>query len=422
MFARRSKVFCSTLILIAAFALTAVPAQADTASEWIQVANDTVLAGGTNPLVTTRVMGIVGASMFDALNGIERRYTPIHVTPDAPFGASRRAAVIQAAYTALVAMYPNQQGTLTIKREAALAALTNGGNGGVSVARGLEWGEHVANQILAWRATDGFTPAPPPYTGSTEIGKWRPTPPGLAPGAAPQFATMTPWFMTAPSQFRPSAPPSLDSAAYADAYNEVKTIGELTSSTRTAEQTYVSFFWSGNTTLYWNRIARQVAAQRELSLSQESLLFGTLNVAIADAGIACWDAKYYYSAWRPVTAIPLADQDSNPATDAQLGWTPLLTTPAHPEFPSGHSTLSGAAAAVLIKYFGDSANFSVASEVRPGTRSFTSFTDALLENNDSRIFGGIHYRPACTVGNQIGASVANHVMQTGFQRLRGNTD
>ena len=217
-----------------------------------------------------------------------------------------------------------------------------------------------------------------------------------------------------PSQFRLPPPNALTSAEYAADYNEIKTMGVYSGSSRTADESEYVLFWAGNTPLYWNRIAAQVAAERSLSLTENAHLFGLLNVTMTDALIACWDAKYRYVFWRPITAIRAGDTDGNPATDPDPTWAPWLDffpggTPPHPEYPSGHSTVSGAAAAVLAETFGDDTAFTVTSDVRPGTRQFASFSAAVTEIANARVFGGIHFRTSCVRGNALGQTVAGYV-------------
>jgi hypothetical protein len=198
------------LVPIVLVALVVSPVRADEVTGWNQMLFQAALVGGTGPLPVTRVAAIVHAAVFDAVNGIERRYTPIHVTPTGPAGASRDAAAVGAAYTTLVALYPTQKSTFDAKLAVSLAVLGARENGG-AVNSGFLWGQHVATLILAWRSTDGITPVPPPFLGSTGVGEWRPTPPGFASGAAPHFATMTNGVLDAPSQFRPNGPPELSS-------------------------------------------------------------------------------------------------------------------------------------------------------------------------------------------------------------------
>jgi hypothetical protein len=387
--------------------------RADVVTDWNQIMAQTALAAKTSPLVTTRVAAIVQAAVFDAVNGIERRYTPIHVTPDAPRGASRRAAAIQAAYATLVALYPGSKDSLDAQRTASLQAITDDGNfeDSQSIQRGIGWGQTVADAIIAWRNTDGFTPPPPPFVGGDGVGEWRPTPPGFLPGAGPQFATMTTWVIAAPNQFRPAGPTPLPSDRYAADFNEVKAVGSSTSTTRTDFQTEVAKFWAGNTPLYWNRIAQTMAAQNSTSLSDNARLFALLNVAMADAAIACWDAKYTFVFWRPITAIQLADTDGNPNTDPDPNWTPLLITPNFPEYTSGHATVSPSAVVVLQATFGDSGPFTLDSEVLPGVlHNFNSFEAAADEAFVARIYGGIHFRTSCQDGHDLGVAVGNYVL------------
>jgi hypothetical protein len=397
--------------------------KADVITDWNQRAQQALLAANTSPIVSSRVLAMVQVAVFDAVNGIERHYIPIHVDFDAPAGASTRAAAVQAAYAILVRLFPSQEATLDAQREASLASIASGqaAQNSESIARGIEWGQRVADDILLWRSTDGFTPAPPPFLGGTAVGQWRPTPPGFLPGAGPQFAYMTPWALNSPSQFRPSGPPALMSDQYTADFNEVKIIGDKTSLTRSAEQTEIAVFWNGNTPSYWNRVATLVAAERHTTLSENARLLAVLNVAMADAVISCWEAKYTYVFWRPITAIRLASTDGNPATVEDPAWTPLLVTPAFPEYASGHATVSGAAAVALGAYFGNDATFTLMSETLPGVvRSYSSFSQAADEANDARVYGGIHFRTACRDGRAAGTEVGSFVVANVAQSVHGN--
>ena len=421
--ALRKKTFIGLLLpaLALILALGSAPVKADEVTDWNKLAQQTILNAGSNPLVSSRALAIVQTSVFDAYNGIERRYQPIRVEPNALPGASRRAAVVQAASVALLRLYPAQQAFLDAEREAALKAIASedAAENSVSIERGIEWGQTVAEEIFLWRSTDGITPAPPPYTGGMLPGQWRPTTPG-ANGVGVQWTYMTPWAMSTPSQFRASGPPALTSMQYAADVNEVKEIGSLTSATRTADQTQIARFWNGNTPVGWNRIAVSVSESRNLTISQNARLLALLNVAMADAVIACWEAKYHYSFWRPVTAIRLAATDGNPDTTEDPAWTPLLTTPAHPDYPSGHATVSRSAKSVLAAYFGDETEFSTTTEIMPGvTRSYGSFTQAVDEAFHARIYGGIHFRSACRDGQGMGAQVGDLVVATVAQRRFG---
>jgi hypothetical protein len=406
--------------LLAVSPISATAAVPDPVLQWIGIMNDTVIAGGTSPLVTTRVVALVSASVFDAVNGIHPVYQSLYVSPNARGYASQRAAAVQAAYVILKAIYSPQAVTLGTARDASIAAIA-ATERAKSVQAGVAWGQKVATSILALRSTDGFTPPAPAFVGvlgietlPAAVGVWRPTPLMNAFGAAPQFASMTPWVLTRPSQFRLPPPLALNSPEYAADYNEVKTMGIFTGSSRSADQSELALFWAGNTPLYWNRIASQISVSRSLSFTENAHLFALLNVSMADAGIACWDAKYRYVYWRPITAIRLGDTDGNAGTDPDPNWVPWLDffptgTPAHPEYPSGHSTVSGAAAYILTSAFGDNTPFNVTSDVWAGTRSFSSFSAAVAEIADARVFGGIHFRTSCVRGNALGQSVAAYV-------------
>jgi hypothetical protein len=223
---------------------------------------------------------------------------------------------------------------------------------------------------------------------------------------------MTPWVMLSPSQFRPAGPPALDSTRYAADLAETQDMGSISSTSRSVDQTLAARFWNASTAAYyWHHIALSLAAERHFTLSQNSRLLALVSLAMGDGVIACWEGKYHYVFWRPVTAIRMSDPT----------WTPLLITPAFPEYPSGHSTVSGAAAAVLTGYFGENSAFSVGSDVMTGVvRSFTSFTAATDEVKDARVFAGIHFRTACDDGNATGRAVGDYVMQHALLPLDGN--
>jgi len=418
-------------VLIVWLLLPVVPAVAahppDPVLDWIGITNDTAIAAGTNPLATSRVVALVSGSVYDAVNGIEPRYEPLFVKPNAPHPASQRAAAIQAAYAILLHLYPAQSATLGTHRTASLAALAPYEKP-AEIANGVTWGQTVADAIWAWRLTDGNAPPPPPFVGvlgidttPAAIGAWRPTPPANAPGAGPQFATMTPWVLTRPSLFRLPPPPALTSAQYATDLEEMIAMGSLTGSGRTSDQSELAFFWAGNTPLYWNRIASQLSANASLSFHENVRLFALLDITMADAAIACWDGKYRYVFWRPITAIRTGVAGVVTADPTWEPWLDALPapgapgTPPHPEYPSGHSTVSGSAAAILAAQFGENSSFTVTSDVRPGTRSFNSFNEAVAEIANARVFGGIHYRTSCLLGNQLGQKVAAFVTANAFR-------
>ncbi len=386
-----------------------VQVQADAVLAWNDIALRAIQLDSTFPEVATRTLAMVSLAQYDALAAIQG--TPaylVRLSVSGPADAQTAAAV--AAHRILSLTYPAQQGILDTALAASLAARPNGAAKDTGIALGLS----VANAVWAARQNDGST-AFIDYTGSTAAGQWRPTGPMFNVAEEPQWKNVTPFALTSPSEFRPGPPPALDSAAYASAVNEIKSLGSATNSTRTADQTQQAQFWADGKGSYtppghWNQIASIVATTAGNSLSANARLFAQLNVALADSAIACWDSKYTYGGWRPETAINLADTDSNAATTADTTWRALLLNPNHPEYGSGHSTFSGAASTVLAAAFGDNTAFSTTSSTLLGvTRNFTSFSQAADEAGRSRVYGGIHFEfsnaAGKALGHQVGAAV-----------------
>jgi len=414
-----------TMVVLGLTSFFVGTAQADEVTDWNVIMFQATHNAVTNPLVTTRVAAIVQASVFDAVNGIERRYTPIHVAADAPRGASQRAAAIEAAYASLVLLYPTQKTTLfDPQRALSLAGIASGSaaENSESIQRGIAWGDQVAAAIWAWRSTDGFTPTPPNYFGVVAIGVWRSTPPAFAPFNGLQFATMTPWVISSPGQFRPGGPPALNSTQYATEFNETKDWGRAVSAVRSPDETLYSQFWNASTApYYWHQIAVELSAANHLTFSENARLLALVSVSMADGAIGCWEAKVHYQFWRPITAIQNPNDNLiNPATATDATWTPLLVTPAHSEYPSGHSCVSGAAGRVLSNYFGENVSFNVTSDVMANvTRYFSSITAATDEIKNARVFAGIHFRTATNHGQTLGVNVADWAQTHALLPLNG---
>jgi hypothetical protein len=381
----------------------------DTVTQW----NLTLIAGleaaGSPPPFAARIAAIVQASVFDAVNGINRHFTPYHVRPGAPHGASGDAAAAEAAYTALVGLLPEQKAIFDTQLSSSLAQiLDDPSQPGPAVERGLNWGQTVAQDILAWRATDGFDTVLPPYKPGTGAGDWQPTPPIFLAPQFRQFARMTPFGLTSPAQFLPAGPPSLLSSEWAQDLAEVQTLGSATSSVRTPEQTDIAKFWQDDTpAALWNRVADQLATANDLPLVENARRLALMNIALADATIAVWNAKNTYNFWRPVTAIRATSEPT---------WTPLLVTPAFQEYPSAHSGVSSAAATVLAAFYGGHTQFTVTSAgFGNATRTFNSFSAAVQEVQDARIFAGFHFRfstrDGATLGNEVGDYITANLMQ-----------
>ena len=397
----------------------------DQVLEWNQIFIDTLIATSTANSSSQRLGAIVHTAIFDAYNGIERRYTPVFVQAEAPNGASRRAAVVAAAYVTLVGLFPARQAALEAKYTASIAALSDDGeDGGQSRERGIAWGTEVANAVLAWRAADGFSAPYPAFTGGLAVGQWRPTPPGFG-GMSAQGLAFTDTFVLVNSvQFQPPSPRMLVSSTYADDFNTVKALGRLTGSTRTADQSSLAVFWEGNASVHWNQAANQIARANHLSMSDSNRLLAVLNIAMADTAITTWSGKRFFGelstevTWRPVTAIPLADSDGNPDTAAEAGWLPLINTPSHPEYPAGHPSLNGVAATVLRLHFADEQLFTLTTGQT--NRTYTSIAQARSDGNNGRIWGGMHFPSTIAISDAEGEAIAQYVNVNSMQRVHGS--
>jgi hypothetical protein len=406
-------------LLAAVLCSAAAYAPADEVTDWNQIMLESLPKAGVGGVLATRPAATVQAAVFDALNGIEQRYGWIHVQPAAPAGASRRAAVVQAAYASLVQLFPAQQPDLAVKRTASLAAIasSDAAENSESIARGIQWGQLVANAIVAWRAADGFLPAPAPYTGGIGVGQWRPTLPAFASFSSVQLRSTTLWVLPSPSQVPLPGPPALTSAKYAADFNEVKAVGSLNSATRTADQTQIARFWASTSSpnYFANRLAVALGAQRNTTLSENARILALINVAIADAGISIWQGKYSHLFWRPITAIQLADTDNNPATSPDGAWLPFLATPPYPDYPSGLCGLSAAGFSIVAAFFGENTNFVLTADsgtMAGVTRSYSNFSAAAAEAVNARIYSGLHFRfadqDAADFGNKIGQYILSN--------------
>lgn len=386
---------------------------ADTVLAWNRVLLQTIRLESTQPPDAARAMAMVQAAVYDAVNSIDGSHQPYHVKVSAPANASLDAAAATAAQRVLASLYPDQLTRFNAVMTAQLAYLPDGS----AKDTGANVGATVAANVIAWRKNDGAS-AVVPYVPGIAPGQYQLTPPGYKPSLDPQWPALTPFAMTNGAQFRPAGPPALNSAPYAADFNEVKSIGGTVSATRTPDQTLIAHFWAdvpGNSVTppgHWNEIAESASLQSGLSLVNNARLFALLNIALADAGIVSWDAKYAYNFWRPVTAIRDADPTTNPATTPDPAWTPLWATPPFPEYTSGHSTFSGAADAVLTALFGSNFGFSSASDDVPNVaRTFSSFSQAADEAGKSRIYGGIHFQTANQDGLASGRALGNYVIK-----------
>jgi hypothetical protein len=381
--------------------------------------NVTLVAAAVNaatdlPPIAARKAAIVQVAVFDAVNGIARNYEPYLVTDKAPGGARQEAAAAQAAYTTLVALYPAQNAMFDAQLASSLASIPGHEGKSQSIARGLAWGEHVANVVLTIRSGDGSSATYPGFFGGTGPGVWRSLPTataadGTLPAVLPQWPHVVPFAMTSPDQFRPGPPPDLTSVQYATDVNIVKAIGRVDSTTRTDDQTKLAKLWAAPDFNPF-RVAQQVAPEGA-SLVENARLFALLGMEFCDALISIFDSKYTYNLWRPYHAIRLADTDGNPSTDSDPNWTSLVFPPRHQEYPSAHCIATGGFMRVLARELGDEHTFTLSVPSIPTfSWTFDRFSDAAEQVQGARVWAGIHYPNSCRVGNAMGVALGDYIV------------
>jgi hypothetical protein len=388
------------------FSLVLVAAQvrAGEVERWNRVAADAALAQELDPLNESRILAILHASIHDALNFIDRRYEAYQAVVAAAPGASPEVAIAAAAHATLIELMPARKAAF----EAALAETLAQVADPQASARGLQAGRQAAAINLAKRRDDGAS-RDVKYVAGTKDGEYRPTPPDFTAAAFAQWGAIRPFVLASASQFRPAPPLDPKSARARTEIDEVRVIGGEKSSARTAEQSEISRYWYESSPQGWNRIARGVAVDHGLDEWDSARLLALVNFAMADGFIGGFEAKYHYKYWRPATAI---------RANGDAGWLPDLWTPPVPDYPSTHTVLGAAAAAVLARYFGtDFVSFSMTSGTPYAgiTRKFWSFSEAARENGASRILAGIHFTAAVNAGyeqgDRIGAWTYEHALR-----------
>jgi membrane-associated phospholipid phosphatase len=356
----------------------------------------------------TRSLAILQAAEYDAVVSITHAAPPYLFSVRARHGSRPDAAADQAAHDVLAALYPTQKSGLDQLLVTQLAAIPDS----PGKQRGIQVGATVASLLVGFRASDGSAVTPPPFVPGTNPGDYRPTPPNFPAPVFTNWGTVTPFVLNIGSQFRPAPPPPVTSAAYAAALNQVESLGQNSSTTRTADETTLAKFW-GAAPIWnvWNEIAQKLAVARHSSLERTVTVFENLDLAVADATIAMYDGKYHYLVWRPVTAIQLGNTIGNPGITGNPTWLPLAVTAADPSYPGAHATISEAAATVLRAFYGNEQQLAVTSDGDPGvTRSFDSFQAAASEATLSRLFAGQHTMIDLVAGQQLGRQVARFVL------------
>jgi len=376
---------------------------------WNQELLHIVQTPGAQPATVhpTRSFAILHAAIYDAIVSITRDAPPYVFSVSAPSGARADAAAAVAGHDTLAALYPKMKVALDHLLASELATIPDG----AGKQQGIQVGHTVAARLIALRANDGSTATSSPFVPGNQPGNYRLTPPKFAAPVFTNWGNVTPFVLNNAAQFRRGPPPALTSQAYAQALNEVKSLGQKTSTTRTPDQTVIGKFWGAPIWNTWNEIAEKAALAHHTNLETTARLFAVLNLSFADSAIAFYDAKYYYQLWRPITAIRLANTDGNPATVGDPTWTPLAVTALDPSYPGAHSTISAAGATVLSAFFGNQDQIRVTSDVLPGVvRTFASYNDVATEAGLSRIYAGQHTRIDHEAGLQLGNNVAQFVI------------
>jgi hypothetical protein len=399
-------------------------AQPDQVIQWNQELLQLLQVPGAQPATVhpTRTMAITQLAVYDAVNAIVGGHEPFLFQPRAPRGASPDAAAAAAAHAALLALLPSQQQAIDAKFQDSLSQIGSGPR----VEQGVRVGEQAAREILAARANDGSNATPPPFVPQSGPGEYQLTPPNFQQPVFTHWAGVRPFALDTGSQFRPPAPPAVTSARYTDDFNEVKSLGQLSSTTRSTEQTNIGKFWGAAPVQnVWNQIAQTAALQYHNTLAQNAREFALLDTSLADGVIALYDAKYAYHRWRPVTAVRAADGDGNPDTAGDASWTPLASTALDPSYPGAHAEISQSAAITLRDFFGsDRVQLALTNASLPGVvRSFDSFSEAADEAAASRIFAGQHFRydedAGQALGDEVGDFVSDHLLGRHFRHRHG---
>ena len=390
---------------------------ADVITSWNLLSHEIQEGKDYQPFIASRVHTMMHLAMHDALNAIEPRYES-YALKVKDKKADPVAAASSAAYTVLLASFPGKKEILNAKLAEWLSKVKNAD----AKSKGILLGDKAGRKILELRKTDGAFDGnwAVPLQASSRPGIYQLVPP-LNFVYAPHWKTMKTFSINRYDQFRCTPPPALNSAEYSTAFNEVKQLGGKQSTLRTADQTAYAKFWYELSEIGWNRVGRVVAKDQNLDLFAAARLFALLNMALHDAYTAGWDSKFHYNFWRPYTAIRFADTDENPATIIDESWESLEVTPPIHDYPSTHSALGNAGAAVLAGILGDHTPFTLSSmsaDPKGATRSFSSFSQAADENASSRVMAGLHFRFSCNAGQDLGNRVGQWTVQNQLKPLK----
>lgn len=398
------------LALFALFSCVSAQPATNKAIEWNIIASQAATTAGRGP-ATFIDLTYMHIAIYDSVAAIRGGYEAFSVSPTVAGPASEDAAAVAAGYNVLRLLYPTQQSQLEVSYLNSLSSIPDG----TEKQAGIQIGTDVAVAFMSSRAGDGRN-AQVSITPRTGPGAWLPTPPANLPGALPWMARMQPFAVESPSQFRADGPPSLESAEWAEDYNEVKRFGSVNSTERTPDQTEAGLFYVEGAAGQSARAFRRLAIEQNLDLMDSSSLFAMIYVSVSDSLITTWDSKYFYYFWRPVTAIRAGDTDGNPLTEADPSWTPLAATPNFPEYVSAHSSVAAGFAEAISSFFGTKkVRVTLDSVVTGTTRSFDNTDDIIKDVADARVYAGFHFRSACVHGSVIGKKVGRWVAKRHFR-------
>jgi hypothetical protein len=410
-------------VWLAAALASALPitVEADPITDWNTIAAATVVGALPAERASNALdFPMMHIAIYDAVNAIDRRYRPFVVKPSAlARGASREAAVVAAAYGVLSGSIPSRQPQLLTAFNASLAAIPDGD----AKSRGIALGAEVATAVLNWRADDGRLSPAPVFVPGSGAGDYQFTPPGFVAPVLSWLPNVRPFALRSADQFRAPGPPDPTSAEFADDFNETKRLGALNGSTRTDAQTETGRFHTENPTTFWGRNLGTFAAAQGFDLADHARFMAQVFVALGDATIGCFDSKYYFRFWRPVSAITTTLDDGNAGTQTQADWLPLANTPPHPEYPAAHACVAGAVTRSIHHVLGPQEAMTFTSTVA-GTvpHEYARAQDLVDEIILARVYGGMHYRGSGIDGARLGRRTADWVAARHFKRREGAGD
>lgn len=400
------RVNTGSMVLVALLGLSSFSAHADVVTDWNQHALRATDIASMPPPVQARAMAIVHAAMYDAVNAIDQRHAAYWVNMVAPAGTSQESAVATAAHGILFALVPVQKAMLDAALKTTLSKIpdSQGKNDGMLV------GSEVASKLLELRKTDGAD-AKTAYSMGSGAGVYQATPPMNIAPVLPHWRYVKPFILKNASQFQFAGPDAPSSKNFEKDFNEIKKLGSSTSTARTSEQTAIAIHWSGSEIPPFNAVARSISTEKNLGIADNARMFAHLNMAMADALIAVFEAKYTFNSWRPVTAIRSTNVSFNKALVTDVGWEPLIVTPPHPEYGCAHCISAGAAIPVLRKFSAsDKISASYVYPVLGVPRKWSSLTQIAKEMEDARVWGGVHFRTASEHGTQVGYKIGEYTL------------